>query len=369
MAECASPELIQYLDYEGNPIKDFEDPFTEADLKKLYYTMALSRAADEKAANLVRQGKSFFYAQASGHEAAQAASVWALGSQDWIFPYHRSVPVLFARGYTLAEFFLEVMGKAGAVNKGRQMPNHFGKRSLKLVTPSSTVGNQIPQAVGTAFASMLKGEDAVSVVYFGEGATSQGDFHVAMNFAGVYNTPSIFFCENNQYAISVPLRLQAAAHTISMEACGYEFPGYQVDGNDFMAVYLTTKKTVERGRKGKGPSLIEAMTYRLGAHSSSDDASRYRSDTELEEWKRKGPIKRLLGYIKHKGYYSEAWQEETDDRIKEDIEAALTRAEEESIPEPQTMFSDVFAETTRHLERQKTLFLAHLEKYPPTSDH
>ncbi|MBD3286514.1 hypothetical protein GF359_08080, partial [candidate division WOR-3 bacterium] len=320
MAECASPDLIQYLDYEGKPIKEFFDPFTEADLKKMYYTMAVSRAADEKGANLVRQGKSFFYAQAAGHEAAQVASVWALEDQDWIFPYHRSVPALFSRGFTLTEFFLEVMGKADAVNKGRQMPNHSGKRSLKLVTPSSTVGNQIPQAVGTAFASKLKGEDAVSVVYFGEGATSQGDFHVGMNFAGVYKTPTIFFCENNQYAISVPMRLQAAAQTISMEACGYEFPGFQVDGNDFMAVYLTTKKVVERGRRGEGPSLIEAMTYRIGAHSSSDDVARYRTDDELKGWLEKGPIKRLLGYMKHKGFYTEDWQRQTDKKVANDIQ-------------------------------------------------
>jgi len=369
MAECATPELIQYLDYEGKPIQDFTDPFTEADLKKMYYTMAVSRAADEKSANLVRQGKSYFYAQASGHEVAQVASVWALGEQDWIFPYHRSIPAIFARGYTLGEFFLEVMGKADAVNRGRQMPNHFGKRALKLVTPSSTVGNQIPQAVGTALASQLRGEDAVSIVYFGEGATSQGDFHVGMNFAGVYNTPTIFFCENNQYAISVPMRMQAAAHTISMEACGYEFPGYQVDGNDFMAVYLTTKKAVERARNGNGPSLIEAMTYRLGAHSSSDDASRYRTDDELKGWMEKGPIKRLLGYIRHNGYYTEDWYAEINEKVKSDIDMAVKEADSRPVPEPESMFDDVFAETTPHIARQKARFLTHLEQYPPKSTH
>jgi 2-oxoisovalerate dehydrogenase E1 component alpha subunit len=173
MAEYTDSETIQYLDYEGNPIKEFEDPFGEEELKDIYYRMALARFVDEKSANMVKQGKSFFYAMASGHEAAQIGSILALGPTDWVFPYHRSIGSVLARGMSLVEFFSDVMGKSSSLNKARQMPNHFGKKAAKIVTPSSTVGNQIPEAVGTALGAKIRGDNAVSIVYFGEGAASQ----------------------------------------------------------------------------------------------------------------------------------------------------------------------------------------------------
>lgn len=237
------------------------------------------------------------------------------------------------------------------------------------MTRSSTVGNQIPQVVGTALGEKLKGTDSVSIVYFGDGATAEGDFHVGMNFAGIYKAPAIFFCENNQYAISVPVKLEASAEAISMEACGYEFAGFRVDGNDVIAVYTVTKQAVDKARAGKGPSLIEAVTYRFGSHSSSDDASRYRTHDEEEEWHRRDPIKRLLGYLKYKGYWSEAWQKDTDERIAQEIDAAIAEAESKPIPSPESMFADVYREMPWHLAWQQDALIRHLKKYPQTTGH
>lgn len=364
MSESQVPEPIRFIDSEGQPVRSFDDPLTSDDYKKLYYQMARARVADEKAFALVRQGRSFFYAMSAGHEAAQIGSAYALGPQDWIFPYHRSSALALARGLTLYEFFSDILGKKTSPNLARQMPNHFAKMDLRLVTRSSTVGNQIPQVVGTALGEKLKGTDSVSIVYFGEGATAEGDFHVGMNFAGVYKAPAIFFCENNQYAISVPVRLQAAAEAISMEACGYEFSGFRVDGNDVIAVYTVTKQVVDKARKGGGPSLIEAVTYRFGSHSSADDAKRYRTSEEELEWRKRDPIKRLLGYMKYKGYWSEEWQKEVDGQVADELRMAMDEAEKQPIPETETMFSDVFKDMPWHLERQKAALLEHLAKHP-----
>jgi TPP-dependent pyruvate/acetoin dehydrogenase alpha subunit len=318
---------------------------------------------------MVKQGRSFFYAQAAGHEAAQIGSAWALKDHDWVIPYHRSSALSLVRGLSLFEFFADVLGTVASPTLARQMPNHFAKKDLRLVTRGSVVGNQIPQVVGTALGEKLRGTDSISIVYFGEGATAQGDFHVGMNFAGVYKTPSIFFCENNQYAISVPVSLQAAAEAISMEACGYEFAGHRVDGNDVIAVYMTTKQAVDKARAGGGPSLIEAVTYRHGSHSSSDDASRYRTADEETEWQRRDPIKRLHGFLRYKGYWSEEWEKELDERIASEIETAITEAEKQPVPEPETMFDDVYSEMPWHLKKQKEELTKHLEKHPKTSGH
>ncbi len=363
MSDSQVPEPIQFIDFDGRPVRSFEDPLTSDDYKKIYYQMARHRLADDKAFALVRQGRSFFYAQAAGHEASQIGSAYALGPQDWVFPYHRSSALALARGLSLFEFFSDILGKKTSPNLARQMPNHFAKKDLKLVTRSSTVGNQIPQVVGTALGEKMKGTDSVSIVYFGDGATAEGDFHVGMNFAGVYKVPAIFFCENNQYAISVPVKLEASAEAISMEACGYEFSGYRVDGNDVVAIYIVTKQVVEKARKGGGPSLIEAVTYRYGSHSSADDAKRYRTSDEEKEWHKRDPIKRLIGYMKYKGYWNEEWQKDVDAKVTEEVRMAMEQAEKEPDPEPETIFSDVFTDMPWHLKRQQAELLEHLKKY------
>jgi TPP-dependent pyruvate/acetoin dehydrogenase alpha subunit len=354
MLKPLTAEPIQFLDREGKPTQTFDLPLTEADLKRLYYLMALTRGIDERAWTLVRQGKAFFYAMTSGQEAAQVGSAFCLTTEDWAFPSHRSLGLAITKGMTPFEIFSQILGKAADFNKGHQMPNHLGKRSVRLVTPSSVVGNKIPEAVGTGYAAKLRGNSTVSIVYFGEGAASQGDFHVGMNFAGVFKTPTIFFCENNQYAISMPVKHQAAVEAISMEACGYGFDGFRVDGNDIVAVYLVTQAAVARARSGGGPTLIEALTYRYGPHSSADDERRYRPAEEVAEWKeRRDPIKRLAGYLKYRELWTEAWQNEIDLRIKNEVETALAQAEATPDPMPETLFADVFAEIPWHLLQEQ----------------
>src|SRR5207247_2136170 len=199
---------------------------------------------------------------------------------------------------------------------GRQMPNHFGSRDINYVTTSSPVGTQIPHAVGAAWAAKIRKDDVVSLAYFGDGATSEGDFHSGMNFAGVFKTPTIFFCKNNQWAISVPIARQTASKTIAQKAQAYGFEGVRVDGNDLLAVYAATKAAADKARAGGGPTLIEALTYRMGPHSSSDDPTRYRATEEVDRWREKDPIDRMRKYLELKGLWSEA----DDDRLRAEID-------------------------------------------------
>ena len=259
----------------------------------MYRTMALVRAIDDRMIKLQRQGRIGFYGEARGQEAGGVASAAALRPDDWLFPALREVGAALYRGFPLEKYMAQCFGTAGDELKGRQMPCHYGFRAGNFVPLSSCIGTQIPHAVGVAYAAKYRKEDVVAVAYMGDGATSEGDFHVGMNFAGVYKAPVIFFCQNNQWAISVPVSKQTASESIAIKAEAYGFPGVRVDGNDAIAIYEVTRDAADRARKGDGPTLIEAVTYRMGGHSSSDDATRYREKKEVEEWKRKDPVDRL----------------------------------------------------------------------------
>ncbi|MHC4924213.1 MAG: thiamine pyrophosphate-dependent dehydrogenase E1 component subunit alpha, partial [Planctomycetota bacterium] len=226
-------------------------------------------------------------------------------------------------------------------------------RDQNFVSISSPLGTQIPQAVGTARAMQIKGEDKVTVVWFGDGTTSEGDFHVALNFAGVWKVPCVFFCQNNQWAISVPLSQQTASESIAIKAKAYGMEGVQVDGNDVLAVYEVVKKAVKKARDGGGPTLIEAVTYRMGPHSSSDDPTRYREGDELEDWKKKDPIERFRKYLLSNKHATEAWMKEVEEECKAEIAAAFEEQESVGPPALGTLFDDVYASTTPALERQR----------------
>ena len=363
MWPTCTTEPISLLDSDGKPLEEIKHDLTEDDLRRMYHLLLLTRKVDERAWTLVRQGKAYFYAPSSGQEAAQIGSACCLTKEDWVFPAHRDLGVVLAKGLTPEDIFNQLMAKSGDVSDGRQMPNHFGRRELRIVTPSSVVGNQIPQAVGTGLASKFRKEKSVSMVYFGEGGASQGDYHVALNFAGVFKTPSIFICENNQFAISVPVKQQASAESIAAEACGYGFNGFRVDGNDVMAMYAVTKDAVDHARKGGGPTLIEALTYRYGPHSSSDDETRYRSQEQVDEWKKKkDPIKRFRGYLKHIGLWNKKWDDEVQSQIDSDVEAAVQRVLSSDDPAPEALFKDVYAEMPWHLVKEQEEFKSYLKK-------
>lgn len=256
---------------------------------EMFRTMLLARKIDERMWLLNRAGKIPFVISCQGQEAAQVGAAFALDREkDYALPYYRDMGVVLAFGMTAKELMLSAFAKAGDPNSGgRQMPGHFGQKKNRIVTGSSPVTTQVPHAVGIALAGKMEKKDLVTFVTFGEGSSNQGDFHEGANFAGVHKLPVIFMCENNKYAISIPVEKQLACKNVSDRAIGYGMPGYTIDGNDPLAVYKAVKEAANRGRRGEGPTLIETVSYRLTAHSSDDDDRVYRDKEEVEEAKKK----------------------------------------------------------------------------------
>ncbi len=316
------------------------------DLKRMYYTMVLARSLDERMWILNRQGKVAFVISGQGQEGAQVGSAYALRpGKDFFLPYYRDLTVALTAGMTARDLMLALFAKAeDPASGGRQMPGHYGHRAHNVVSGSSPIATQIPHAVGIAMAAQMKGEDTVAAVYFGEAATSKGDFHEGLNFAGVLKAPVVFICENNRYAISVPEKKQMSVQNVADRALGYGFPGVITDGNDVLDVYKAAKAAVERARAGEGPTLIECKTYRIVPHSSDDDESRYRQKVEVEEWKQKGPIERMRRYLRGQGILTEDLEKNIQARVMEEVNDATEYADKAPYPEPDTLTMHVFAE-------------------------
>ncbi len=319
---------------------------SEEDLKRMYYTMVLARSLDERMWILNRQGKVAFVISGQGQEGAQVGSAYALRpGKDFFLPYYRDLTVALTAGMTARDLMLALFAKAeDPASGGRQMPGHYGHRAHNVVSGSSPIATQIPHAVGIAMAAQIKGEDTVAAVYFGEAATSKGDFHEGLNFAGVLKAPVVFICENNRYAISVPEKKQMSVQNVADRALGYGFPGVITDGNDVLDVYKAAKAAVERARAGEGPTLIECKTYRIVPHSSDDDESRYRQKVEVEEWKQKGPIERMRRYLRGQGILTEDLEKNIQARVMEEVNDATEYADKAPYPEPDTLTKHVFAE-------------------------
>lgn len=349
--------LLQVVGIDGSYDEKLEPKLSEDELLKLYLHMVLTRTMDTRAVSLQRQGRIGFFVPSSGEEAVQVGSAYALRPDDWMVPAYREQGAALVRGFPLKTLVAQLYGNSLDIAKGRQMPNHFTYREGHMVSISSPVGTQIPIAVGIAWAAKMRGDEAVTMVYFGDGATSQGDFHVAMNFAGVFRVPLVFLCKNNQWAISVPVTHQTASDSIAIKAQAYGFDGIRVDGNDVLSVYAASKDSVDKARAGGGPTLIEAVTYRMGPHSTSDDPKRYRPEKELEEWKARDPILRFQRYLKAKGI----WNEEIEANIRQGTEDLVTetiKAVEKGEPtDPETMFEDVYGEMPWNLVEQREEFL------------
>lgn len=276
-------------------------------LQEMYYQMVLARTLDERMWVLQRQGQVAFHISGMGQEGIQVGAAYAMDRErDIMVPYYRDHAFVLAWGMTPREMMLALFARQGDPSSGgRQMPAHYGHRKLRIVSESSPVATQIPQAVGMALASKMRGDDAVTVVCFGDGATSKGDFHEGLNFAAVDKAPVIFLCQNNQFAISMPQSKQMAIENVSIRADGYGMPGVTVDGNDVLAVYEAVYEAADRARSGGGPTLVEAKTYRIVPHSSDDDDRLYRSREEVERWKKKGPIIRFRKYLREEGILDE----------------------------------------------------------------
>lgn len=313
---------------------------------EMYETMLLARKIDERMWLLNRAGKLAFVVSCQGQEAAQVGAAFALErGKDYVLPYYRDLGVVLAFGMTAKEVMLHGFGKGEDPNSGgRQMPGHFGQKKNRIVTGSSPVTTQVPHAAGIALGAKMQGEDAVAFVTFGEGSSNQGDFHEGINFASVHKLPVIFMCENNGYAISVPLQKQMACERVSDRAAGYGIPGVTVDGNDPLAVYKAVKEAADRARRGEGPTLIEAVVYRLAPHSSDDDDSTYRSKEEVTEAKKRDPIILFRSYLLEAGVLTEERAAEIEARVSNLVNEATTYAEQAPYAAPEHALRYVYAE-------------------------
>ena len=349
-------ESLSILDADGNLDATLEPKIPPEDLKRLYRTFLLARRFDERMLRLQRQGRIGTFGPIKGHEAAVLGSAYALRQTDWVVPYYREWPVYMWRGWPLDNLVLYYAG----FSEGMRVPD--GLKDLPLCIP---IASQIPHAVGVAYAARYKGEDSVTLVYLGDGATSHGDCQEAMNFAGVFQVPLVFFVLNNQWAISLPRSRQTRARTLAQKATAYGFPGVQVDGNDLLACYVATREAVERARQGKGPTLIEAITYRLSMHTTSDDPTKYRSDDEVKAWEAKEPLPRLRRYLDQKGVVTEADHAALEAEVDAEIREAIERAEARMRPTLLDVFEHVYAERPASLEAQRQELVRLLEETGP----
>ena len=315
-------------------------------LLDVYYKMLLSRTVAQRERMLNRMGKGPFAISGEGQEAAQVGVTYALRpGHDWVLPYYRDMGVALTVGQTARDLMLELLSRAEAISSGgRNMPSHFSDPKLHIVSGSAPVATQLPHAVGVALASKLRRLDEVVAVFFGDGATSPGDTHEAMNFAAIYKLPVIFVCEHNMYAISVPWRLQSAVDHVAIRAQGYGFPGVTVDGNDVLAVYAAAKEAVERARNGEGATFIEARTYRLVPHSSDDDDRRYRSREEVEEWTKKDPLPRFQAWLQQHDLIDQRGLDELQQKAAQEVDEATDYAEKAPTPDPESALRHVFVE-------------------------
>ena len=325
-------EVVRVLDAEGRVRADLDPGLGDTDLRRAYELMALTRAADIKAFKLQRQGRMGTYAPSLGHEACQVGSALAMGREDWLFPYFRDLGMYLALGYPLSLYYHYWMGHEA----GLRTPE--GLNIFPLAIP---VASQIPHAVGAGMAANIRKLRLAVVTTFGDGATSEGDFHEALNFAGVFRTPNVFICYDNQFAISVPRSRQTASATIAQKALDYGFPGVVVDGNDVLAVLGTVREAVGRARAGEGPTLIEALTYRLADHTTSDDATKYREAADVAAWEKKDPIERLRLNLASRGLWDEAYEKDVRRSASERVEKAVAEAE----AMPPASIEDLFAFT------------------------
>jgi pyruvate dehydrogenase E1 component alpha subunit len=336
--------IVRVMSPGGSQVTDHDVSAERA--RALYETMVLARTFDEKAVSLHRQGRIGTYAPMAGQEAAQIGAAAAMPDRDYLFPTYRDHAMFLERGIDLREVLLHLSGDGNYID--REEPADL--TTFPITIPIAT---QLPHAVGVGMAAKYKGDDVASLVSFGDGATSEGDFHEGMNFAGVFQAPTVFFCQNNGYAISVPRERQTASATIAQKAKAYGFDGVRVDGNDVFAVHDVVSEALEKARNGGGPTLIEAVTYRKGAHTTTDDPSKYRDETDAEDWRLEDPLDRARTYLEEEFGWSDTNEEATQEWATETVREAVSAAEEHVGYEPEEMFENAYADMPHRLREQR----------------
>lgn len=356
---------LHLLNADGSTVAGAQLPQIDKDLAlKIYHNMVYIRILDERMTSAQRQGRLSFYVTCSGEEAAVSGSVAALEDVDMIMGQYREQAAIRYRGFTSEQFMNQLLSNEADLGKGRQMPVHYGSKELNFMTISSPLGTQIPQAAGYAYAQKLQGKQACTLCYFGEGAASEGDFHAGMNMAAVLNCPVVFFCRNNGYAISTPSSEQFKGDGISARGVGYGIKTIRVDGNDILAVYAATKAAREIAVENNEPVLIEAMSYRLGAHSTSDDPSGYRSRDEEDKWREKDPIERMRNWLKLGDWWDEDTEKKIEEGYRKEVLDTLKRVEKRPAPSISGLITDVYDTPPKHLQAQYDALQIHIEKHP-----
>jgi pyruvate dehydrogenase E1 component alpha subunit len=345
-------ERLEIMDKDGIVNEALRPDLPDDRIKDLYVRMTVLREADKTALSLQREGRMGTYAPVYGQEAAQASAAF-LHEQDWIAPSYRETGALFMKGVPLKNLYMYWMGDERGMNMDPK---------LRVLPIDVVVGCPPLHAVGVSWAMKLKGEKSVAVGYFGDGASSQGSVHEAMNMAGVFKTPTVFVCQNNQFAISLPRSRQTAAHTIAQRAVGYGFKGIQIYGNDLLAVYAAMKEATDLARKGGGPSFIEMLTYRFGPHTTADDPNKYRPADEVERNKPFDPLVRLRLYLDKKGLWSEDEEYEIIADAKREVGAALAEAEAVPPPSPSDLFDYTWKDIPKQARMQKEELLSFLSR-------
>ncbi len=354
--EAKARGLLQILRPDGTLVDEasLPDGVDRTEALRLYRGMLTIRIMDERLLALQRQGRIGFYGEARGQEAAVVGSSAATLPEDWIVPALREAGVGIFRGMPLRQYIAQIFGNANDPSRGRQMPCHPCDRERNYVVMSSCVSSQLPHAVGIAMAMKIAGDTGrCAVGYMGDGGTSEPDFHVALNFAGVYRSPVVLFCQNNQWAISTPGSSQTAAETIALKGLGYGVESLRCDGNDIFAVLAATRYACAKARRGDGPTFIEALTYRVSAHSSSDDPSRYRDESVTKTWREeRDPLTRLRTFLAARGWLTAAEDAALADMIEREVREAIAAEESAGPPALATLVEDVFETVPRHLGEQ-----------------
>ncbi|XP_024972530.1 2-oxoisovalerate dehydrogenase subunit alpha 1, mitochondrial-like [Cynara cardunculus var. scolymus] len=359
-------QCYRVLDDNGYPLSSTQFKHVSKELAvKMYRGMVTLQTMDTTLYEAQRQGRLSFYVTSYGEEAINLASAAALGFDDLILPQYREAGVLLWRGFTLQEFVNQCLGNKNDYGKGRQMPIHYGSNKHNYFTVSSPIATQLPQAVGVAYSLKMDKKDACVVTYFGDGSTSEGDFHASLNFAAVMEVPVVFICRNNGWAISTPITEQFRSDGIVVKGQAYGIRSIRVDGNDALAIYNAVGVAREMAIKEQRPILIEALTYRVGHHSTSDDSTKYRPVDEIEHWKTaRNPVSIFRKWVQRKGWWSDEEESEFRANVRKQVMDAIQVGEKIEKPPLADMFSDVYEEVPSNLMEQERLVRDTVKRHP-----